>query len=239
MRTRPNHLLRLTRRGRRGCNRGAPWPPFRASEAGFTRTELLLICGIIVTLFAGFLAIQTRTNDSTHRVQCQRNLTQIGQAMSRYTMEHENMYPKDWNSSLGSPRTAADEASPTGFWCTQGYDAMLQPYLQDRRVFVCPGDVWLNQNLSSWGSRNNWDDTSYGINVRVQIHSVTSVAAPASTILLGHTRFEHTLFEDNRSVLWDTHQSGNNYLFCDGGVQFLTGPATLIPKNLWKNRQPP
>ena len=131
----------------------------------------------------------------------------------------------------------ADETSPTGFWCNQGFDAVLRPYLRTQRGFVCPGDVWLNQNLSTWGSRNSFDDTSYGINISVQNRSLTSVSDPAETILLGHTRFEHTIFEDNRSVLWETHERGNNYLSCDGSAQFLSGPATFTPKDLWKHRR--
>jgi prepilin-type processing-associated H-X9-DG protein len=221
-------------------NRGVlqfPSASANKSKSGFTRTELLVVIGVIAMLVAVQVALLLtalpRIKDERRRAQCENNLAQIGLAVAQYAQEHDKMFPKDWENNRTAPQATEDESSPTGAWCNQGFDARLLPYLQSRRVFVCPTDIWLNRNLSPWGRRNSWDDTSYGINLLVQNQPQGSVANPAETILLGHTRFEHTLFEDRRSVLWDTHQNGNNYLFCDGHVQFLNGTATLNPKNLW------
>jgi len=214
-----------------------PWASGNAPNAGFTRAEFFVVMGLVAmpaAVLAALLVTSLRgVKESTGRIECQNNLAKIGLAMGQFGQDHEQMYPKDWTNDRTTPPATPDEQSPTGAWCNQGFDAALLPYVKTRSVFMCPGDIWLKANVATGGARNNWDDTSYGINHMVQNRRQDRVGNPPETILLGHTRFEHTLFEDRRSVLWDTHQNGNNYLFCDGHVAFLNGTATLKPKNLW------
>lgn len=194
-----------------------------------------MVLGIIAVLAAILLPVLSSAREKARRTQCLNNMRQISLAIQQYTQPPEEKYPKEWGNNTTQPQTTPNSDSPTGAYCNRGFDAAIMPHLGNRKVFVCPSDKFLlaNTTFPTNGSRANWDDTSYAINQTVQGEPLVAVPNISDTIALGHTRFEHVLWKDKRSVIWNTHQGANNYGFCDGHVSFLKQNQTLLPRDLW------
>jgi prepilin-type processing-associated H-X9-DG protein len=209
------------------------------AERGFTRTDLLIILGVL--LLIGLIALSfpmaARYKEVSRRNQCENNQRQIGNALVLYLQEHPEKFPKEWNNFRDKPLSRPDPGSPTGHYCNQGFEALLEPYVKNRALFACPSDTALKSNIVvGWPNpvRNRWDDTSYGMNLRLSGKPREACADPANTIIFAHTRFEHTIWNDQKSALFETHQNGNNYVFVDGHVQWLERAATYKPRDLWR-----
>jgi prepilin-type processing-associated H-X9-DG protein len=206
-------------------------------ECAFTRTDLIIMLGLILVI--GLLAMSAPTDARTKalKTQCESNQKQIGNALILFFQDGYEMFPRDWKNFRDKPVSRPDSASLTGHYCNQGFDAVLEPYLKSRALFACPADTALQSNIVvGWSTpvRNRWDDTSYGLNIRLNGKRRDTCPDPANTIIFAHTRFEHTIWDDQHSALFDTHENGNNYVFGDGHVQWLEKGATYKPRDLWR-----
>lgn len=148
----------------------------RASRSGFTLIELLVVIAIIAILAAILFPVFARARENARRASCQSNLKQLGLSIAQYTQDYDESYMV--GSSIGD-------------WpCAQSYAAfnwpqILQPYIKNVGVFVCPSDP-----------KNDYTDPSYltisyGYNRTITFGSSCGAAAkmaafnsPVKTVVL-------------------------------------------------------
>lgn len=97
-------------------------------RSGFTLVELLTVVAIIAVLAAVLFPVFARARESARRSSCQSNLKQIGLAGMQYTADYDGCLP---------PAVMAHGADP-GSVSTQTFVDLLQPYVKNLQIFVCP-----------------------------------------------------------------------------------------------------
>ena len=101
--------------------------PFEYSTVkrrGFTLIELLVVIAIIAILAAILFPAFAKARESARRASCSSNLKQIGLSIIQYSYDYEGFMPP---SQVGT--TATNLVS----WPT-----IMQPFIKDAGVFVCP-----------------------------------------------------------------------------------------------------
>jgi prepilin-type processing-associated H-X9-DG protein len=61
---------------------------------GFTRTEAIVVGVVVVVAIVFLLVVRTRADTVSNRVECAKNLRQIGQALLLYSNENKGQYPR-------------------------------------------------------------------------------------------------------------------------------------------------
>jgi len=194
---------------------------------GFTLIELLVVIAIIAILAAILFPVFARAREKARQTSCLSNLKQIALA--------EQMYEQDYDE-----RTASYSSHPAAA-AAYSYREMLEPYLKNDQVALCPSD----DRDSGW---------SYGPNI-------TAVTSNGST---GHTYFycyrkiatipypsEAAMFMDTTGSYWrynagavpdkvdgdaERHNEGMNVNYFDGHAKwvsnsFVDGEAGKYPNS--------
>jgi prepilin-type N-terminal cleavage/methylation domain-containing protein/prepilin-type processing-associated H-X9-DG protein len=138
---------------------------------GFTLIELLVVIAIIALLAAILFPVFVRIRENARRTRCQSNLKQIALGVIMYAQDYDNRLPRNYLSG----------GFPTGTTAPYGWVDATQPYLKSWQIFVCP-NAKSKQDLSNLGQRGV---SCYWMNGVASAISVSSFAAPASTVLLG------------------------------------------------------
>ena len=192
----------------------------RKKTSGFTLVELLVVIGILAALAGILLPVLAGARERARGTSCTANLSQLAKAMLMYADDYDGRLPPEW--------------SPAG----QGYREVLEPYVVDLRVFVCPSQD---------------DDTyvSYGLPAWVAYEALwlgsTRLSAPrdgASAILLAENwssyystrdpvHWPTRWFPEQNNVAWERHTGGANYAFADGHVKWLKRGATYQSQCTW------
>jgi prepilin-type N-terminal cleavage/methylation domain-containing protein/prepilin-type processing-associated H-X9-DG protein len=135
----------------------------RARERGFTLIELLLVVGIIAVLISLLLPAVQSARENARRVQCSKNLMQIGVALANYASTHK-VFPPGVVNDKGPISNV-----PVGYHF--GWAVQILPYLEQAPVyrefdfsqsvyaprndtarghriasFLCPSDGWTNRS---------------------------------------------------------------------------------------------
>ena len=97
-------------------------------KRGFTLIELLVVIAIIAILAAILFPVFARARENARKSNCQSNLKQIGLATMQYAQDYDETYHLAWTLNP-----------------TTRYPRLLQPYMKNLDVFVCPSDpdVWV------------------------------------------------------------------------------------------------
>jgi prepilin-type N-terminal cleavage/methylation domain-containing protein len=93
---------------------------------GFTLVELLVVIVIIVILAAILFPVFSQARQAARQANCISNLRQMSLALSMYTQDNES-YP------MASYRIGTDEFR---------WHAVIQPYVKNTLLFVCPSSGW-------------------------------------------------------------------------------------------------
>jgi prepilin-type N-terminal cleavage/methylation domain-containing protein/prepilin-type processing-associated H-X9-DG protein len=101
---------------------------------GFTLIELLVVIAIIAILAAILFPVFARAREQARKASCQSNLKQIGLAITMYTQDYDETYPLS-NMGYGT----------SSYWYN-----ILQPYVKNLQVFVCPSAGKI-QNSGGYG----------------------------------------------------------------------------------------
>jgi len=137
-------------------------PAGRARARGFTLIELLLVVGIIAVLISLLLPAVQSARENARRVQCTKNLMQIGVALANYASTHK-VFPPGVVNDKGPISNL-----PTGYHF--GWAVQILPYLELAPIyrefdfaqsvyaprndtarghkiqsFLCPSDGWNGQ----------------------------------------------------------------------------------------------
>ncbi|MBC7327599.1 DUF1559 domain-containing protein [bacterium] len=195
---------------------------------GFTLIELLVVIAIIAILAAILFPVFSRAREAARKSSCMSNLKQIGTALA--------MYSQDW-----------DERYPYFVWSADGlhhgelFPYLLQPYLKNWDIFVCPsdGDPF---NTWWWDGRDSGrpptpyppKGLSYGMNevlhygtslAQVPEPAVTLAVADAIAGLICDWHWMPGRVIEAHDYRHDAHSKGINILFADGHVKWLSNRA--------------
>lgn len=97
-------------------------------KSGFTLIELLVVIAVISVLAAILFPAFARARESARRTSCQSNLKQIGIAGMQYSSDYDSCLP---------PAVLMPGLNP-GAPETQTFVDLLQPYVKNAQIFVCP-----------------------------------------------------------------------------------------------------
>jgi prepilin-type N-terminal cleavage/methylation domain-containing protein len=102
----------------------------------FTLVELLVVIAIIAILAAILFPVFARAREAARRTTCTSNLHQLGQAMTMYLQDYDEMFPicnfSDTRTGF-PPNTHFDGAGNPIFLIN-----LLQPYVKNSQIFLCP-----------------------------------------------------------------------------------------------------
>ena len=195
------------------------------NKRGFTLIELLVVIAIIAILAAILFPVFSQAREQARKTSCMSNLKQIGTAIA--------MYSQDW-----------DERYPYFQWSADGlhhgemFPYLLQPYIKNWDIFVCPSDGDKFNTEWFWGRDSGRPQTpyppnglSYGMNE--VLHQGTSLSQiPEPSITLSVSDSINSLVCDWHNMpgrviaahdwKYDAHSRGVNILFADGHVKWLS-----------------
>jgi prepilin-type N-terminal cleavage/methylation domain-containing protein/prepilin-type processing-associated H-X9-DG protein len=101
---------------------------------GFTLIELLVVIAIISLLAAILFPVFARARENARKAACMSNLKQIGLAIDMYVQDYDETFPAAYMNYLGTNQDWYGTSLPDSvYWFT-----VLQPYVKNRQVFVCP-----------------------------------------------------------------------------------------------------
>ncbi len=97
-------------------------------KSAFTLIELLVVIAIIAILAAILFPVFARARENARRSSCQSNLKQIMLGWHQYTQDYdETVVPMTLQGNSGSSAFV--------------WPVILQPYLKNRQIFVCPSST--------------------------------------------------------------------------------------------------
>ena len=170
-------------------------PGYRATLAGFTTIELLVVTSILTVLSAITLPILGQARDRARVARCLSNARQLGQAAQLYAGDFDERFP----SGIGA-------VGGTRVWAGQGWAGQCIPYARNRAVFACPSDA--PTEPGAIGS-----PVSYGYNINLTASpgdrdqqsspappgaAMSALNAPARTVLLFEVAGVYANISDSR-----------------------------------------
>ncbi|MCS6859998.1 MAG: DUF1559 domain-containing protein [Abditibacteriales bacterium] len=151
---------------------------------GFTLIELLVVLAIIAILAAILLPVFSRAREKARQGGCMNNARQLSLSVQMYLQDHDEVFPPSTNYTV--PTT-----SPARTW-TQ----IVQPYLQNWQVFLCPSAPlsptaltfdWSNRGEVSIGYNALTAIDPSGVEGRPTPASLPQVEEPARTVFFADT----------------------------------------------------
>ncbi|MDW8364681.1 MAG: DUF1559 domain-containing protein [Abditibacteriales bacterium] len=119
----------------------------RSARRGFTLIELLVVIAIVAILAAILMPVFTQAREKARQASCSSNLKQMGLAIQMYVQDYEAYPAFSYNRVGGVER-----------W----YD-ILQPYVKNVGVFVCPSLPQSQTAFQMTGTQRG-RNLSYGYN---------------------------------------------------------------------------
>lgn len=196
---------------------------------GFSLVELLVVIGIIAVLMGLLFPVFISVRRSARKATCVSNLRQLTAAA--------RMYADDYDRTLVPARAGGSPTSLGYTWCR-----LLQSYIKDDKVIICPEDGQPQQAAKS-------DDLphSYGINYNLTFN--TGYALPlvltmgainnTSTVLLffdmkPSAQAMGSSYSTSRLTRVDDRHAGRCGVgFLDGHVKMMLPKETEMPTNQW------
>ena len=206
----------------------------------FTLIELLVVIAIVGVLAAILLPTLARGKATARRTQCADHLRQLGVATQLYWDEHDDMTFRFLSGATNGGRLYWFGWLKPGAEGRREFDATqgaLHPYLQERRVTVCPS---LDYGSTLYKFKATDAACSFGYNRYLGLRPfVAQLDRPTDTVLLADAAQvndfqvpaspEQPLLEEFYYVDADEgasypnahfrHQRRANAVFCDGHVE--------------------
>jgi prepilin-type N-terminal cleavage/methylation domain-containing protein len=158
----------------------------RSHRNAFTLIELLVVIAIIAILAAILFPVFAQAREKARQSSCLSNTKQMGLGIMMYTQDYDETYPQAyWYTN--------DTDGSAGY---NQWSGMIQPYVKNVGIFVCPSDpnkgiIPTNPGLDLQAPR-----ISYVANAAVlprkrrsidpaNVASAASIDAPADVIVIG------------------------------------------------------
>jgi len=179
-------------------------------RGAFTLIELLVVIAIIAILAAILFPVFARAREKARQSSCLSNVKQLGLATQMYAQDYDETLPvaigglPDWSL----------------FWSTM---ELLQPYVKNTRVSICPSDPIGAVNFTSFPGLGRY---SYVWNRAAFAYMVPGMPSGAIQTLAGiPAPSETTCFFDGTMVgmaLWAEarHSEGVNVSYFDGHAKW-------------------
>ena len=143
--------------------------PTRKPVSGFTLIELLVVIAIIAILAAILFPVFQKVRENARRASCQSNLNQLGLALTQYTQDNDEQFPKCINGG------------------GTGWGAAVYPFVKSTGVYKCPDDPTATAtNLNGNGETDV--PVSYAINPNVPIAGLSGQNSSATTVMLSEVQ---------------------------------------------------
>ena len=97
-------------------------------RGGFTLTELIVVIAVVTIMAAIAFPVTSHVAQAGKATACISNLKNLGAALNLYLGDHSEIMP-----TLQAGRTSVSQDVPV-------IDNTLNAYVNDARVFACPGD---------------------------------------------------------------------------------------------------
>ena len=154
----------------------------RRLARGFTLIELLVVIAIIAILAAILFPVFAQARERARQASCLMNAKQLATANYMYAQDYdETLLP---STNYGVPTN-----DPHRIW-----PAMLQPYVKNQGVFLCPSAVntkypadWSLRSYGSIGYNGLAGYDPAGIEAPTAVAGLASLDEPARTVLLADT----------------------------------------------------
>ncbi|MBB6053037.1 DUF1559 domain-containing protein [Armatimonas rosea] len=104
-------------------------------KRAFTLIELLVVIAIIAILAAILFPVFGRAREQARKSVCLSNLKQLATAALMYSQDYDEVFP---NASWIGP-----DAFPPNWYFGESSRTLLEPYVKNSAVFVCPSDTEL------------------------------------------------------------------------------------------------
>ncbi|MFP3903712.1 MAG: DUF1559 domain-containing protein [Armatimonadota bacterium] len=189
-------------------------------QRGFTLIELLVVIAIIAILAAILFPVFARAREKARQTSCLNNQKQLGLAW--------HMYVQDYDENIPPYSLRGD-----GNWYERWYQ-VLEPYIKNQQIWVCPSDGGAVRSYAYNGyylvdaeiGNSGWDPRSS--------HSadfLADIEEPAKTFMAGESQENYFFLYDptqtslHDRVIFDRHNEGCNYSFCDGHAKWMSKSA--------------
>lgn len=188
---------------------------------GFTLIELLVVIAIIAILAAILFPVFARAREKARQASCLSNQKQLALGWQMYLQDYDEAIPgyslRIWN-----------EDHTSYVWGTKWYEA-IDPYVRNEQIWICPSDAGattLRYRRSYAYNGYYLRNSDWGEDEGAQ--SLGEITYPAETIMAGEAQNGYfflylptqTTLHDR--VIFDRHNGGCNYSFCDGHAKWLT-----------------
>ena len=104
-------------------------------KKAFTLIELLVVIAIIAILAAILFPVFAQAREKARQASCLSNQKQIGIGLMMYTQDFDETYPSAY---IYKNNTATTNGGSAGGYVH--YSAMIQPYIKNDKIWVCPSD---------------------------------------------------------------------------------------------------
>ena len=192
----------------------------RRQGRGFTLIELLVVIAIIAILAAILFPVFARAREKARQSSCLSNTKQIALAVM--------MYAQDYDERILAYR---QEGGAYYDW-----EHLLQPYVKNSQIFVCP----------SAGERVS-GNPSYGWNYSyLAWPSLAQISKPAETILFSGSMWRiiynpslYSYQPTPGNVYWECnaaglrHNGGTNIGWADGHAKWMSENGYMYSTALW------
>jgi prepilin-type N-terminal cleavage/methylation domain-containing protein/prepilin-type processing-associated H-X9-DG protein len=197
----------------------------------FTLIELLVVIAIIAILAAMLLPALAKARAKARSISCTSNLKQVGVGLTMYPGDNEEYV----HMAYGTYYTTKWEAGPA-------FPLLLQPYVGDDKVYVCPTDP--NVLVTSGWKLSSFKISyiaSYGAHAPGESYGalangtkLSAIERPSESFSTGpnhdtagstsvYMGFNHSSLEER--VARFRHDTAANWLYVDGHVESVKGAS--------------
>lgn len=198
-------------------------------RSGFTLIELLVVIAIIAILAAILFPVFARAREKARQTSCLSNLKEIALA--------EQMYEQDYDERTASYSSHPGAAAQYGTW------QMLEPYLKNTQVQLCPshdttGAASYGPNITAVTSNGSTGHTYFYCFRKVASIPYPAEAAMFMDTLGSYWRYNAAAVPDKMDGDDPRHNDGMNVNYFDGHAKwvsnsFADGEAAKYPNSLF------
>lgn len=212
----------------------------RKNLSAFTLIELLVVIAIIAILAAILFPVFAQARDKARAASCLSNTKQMGLGITMYAQDYDETYPQAY-------WYANDLNGANGY---NQWSGLIQPYVKNVGIFVCPSDPNKGLRPTNPGLDNQAPRISYVANAAVlprkrrsidpaNVASVAAVDFPADTIVVAEmTNFLSCINDvsnagtDGGAYVNKSHRSTNAFMTSATGGTWKGEDASQFAPNL-------